>query len=207
MGGSRATAVVLAVLLLGCAGADASVSSDAPAKVLFAADDVPSGFEVANVANPRVPSWCGGSPIELQGAVKSAAEVWTFRPGDGQGATIENIVVRFRPSAIERFLSTVQSDQTRCAGGVDITTADGVNLRGESADLDLAVGDGGTAIEAGGGTRINGAPAAGGWASRVVVRRGDSVAVVVFAVAGLEYDRGLRDRLAHLAEKQLEGMP
>jgi hypothetical protein len=30
---------------------------------------------------------------------------------------------------------------------------------------------------------------------------------VIFAVAGLEYDRGLRDRLAHLAEKQLEGMP
>jgi hypothetical protein len=207
MGGTRATAVALAVLLLGCAGADASLSADAPAKVLFSADDVPAGFEVANVANPRLPSWCGGPAIELEGAVKSAAELWTLHPGDGQRATIENIVVRFRPSAIDRFLSTVQSDQTRCAGGVDITTTDGVNLRGQSADLALELGEGGMAIEAGGGTRINGAPACGGWISRIVARRGDSVAMVVFGVAGLEYDRGLRDRLAHLAETQLEAMP
>jgi hypothetical protein len=207
MGGSRATAVALAVLLLGCAGADASLSADAPAKVLFSADDVPSGFEVATVAHPSVPSWCGGDAIELEGAVKSAAEIWTLHPGDGQRATIENIVVRFRPSAIDRFLNTVRSDQTRCAGGVDITTADGVNLRGQSTDLALAVGESGLAIEAGGGTRINGAPAGGGWISRIVVRRGDAVAIVVFGVAGLEYDRGLRDRLAHLAETQLEAMP
>jgi hypothetical protein len=207
MGGSRATAIGLVVLLLGCAGADASLSADAPARVLFSADDVPSGFEVANVANPRVPSWCGGEAIALDGAVKSAAELWTLHPGDGQRATIENIVVRFRPSATDRFLSTVQADQTRCAGGVDITTTDGVNLRGQSVDLELAVGETGLAIEAGGGTRINGAPAGGGWVSRIVVRRGDAVAIVVFGVAGLEYDRGLRDRLAHLAETQLEAMP
>ena len=207
MGVRRAAVVALGVLLLGCAGADVSVSADAPAKVLFSADDLPSGFEVANVAKPSLPSWCGGPAIELQGVVKSAAEIWTFRPGDEQRASIENIVVRFRPSAIDRFLSAVQSDQTRCAGGVDITTADGVNLRGQSAELELGLGEGGMAIEANGGTRINGGPASGGWASRIVVRRGDSVAIVIFAVAGLEYDRGMRDRLAHLAEKQLEGMP
>jgi hypothetical protein len=200
--------VALAVLLLGCARDGASLPTRAPATVLFSADDVPAGFEVANVADPRLPSWCGGPPIELQGAVEAAAEVWTLRPADGQRASIENIVVRFRPSTIERFLSAVQADQARCAAGVDITTTDGLHLRGHSTILGLpSLGAGGTAVEGMGGARVSGAPAGGGWVSRIVARRRDSVAIVVFGVGGLEYDRGLRDRLAHLAEMQLRGMP
>jgi hypothetical protein len=202
------TVVALAVLLFGCARDGASLSTGAPARVLFSADDVPAGFEVANVPDPRLPSWCGGPAIELKGAVEAAAEIWTLRPGDGRRATIENIVVRFRPSTIESFLSAVRADETRCAGGVDVTTTDGLHLRGQSTDLALpSLGAGGTAVEAVGGTRVNGAPAGGGWVSRIVLRRRDSVAIVVFGVGGLEYDRGLRDRLAHLAEMQLERMP
>ena len=197
-------ALVVVGLLAACARVQArpvDVSSR-----LFGDDDLPAGFSQAPLASQQPPSWCGGEAPALAGASDVAAELWTSQLDSGGTASVEQIVARFRPGAAAAFVAAERQDQARCGGGIDLTAADGMHLRGKGVAVDLSELGGGCAIEAIGGARLRGrADVVGGAASRIVVRHGDLVTVVLLTVADAPFDSGLRDRLAHVASGELDG--
>jgi hypothetical protein len=203
----RALAGVAALALVACAQADAT-DQPTPIDRLFGLDDVPAGFAVMPLTDPRPPSWCGGRPLDISEARSYAAELLTYAPAPEQLASIQNIVLHFRPGGADRFVAAAIADRTRCDGGVDITDASGLHVQGQANAVPLEdIAGCVDAVEAFGGVQLPDGVSTGGAVSRIIAHRGDDVSIVFDTVAGIDLDSGLRDRLAHLAASQLGAEP
>jgi hypothetical protein len=203
----RIAAAAALLLALTACGALAPTTTDGRARGLasrlLSGDDVPAGFRPLPLVADVSLRWCGVGAIDAPAPQRRASEVLTSQPDDSTQADLTDTVLDFAPGDAKKFVAALRKDQRACSRP-QVRLPDGMTIDGDRFSIALPSGGDEQLVTDVRGTARGPAlrTTCGGALARIVVRRGDTVVVIDDAVAGLQLDTGLRDRLAQRAAEQ-----
>jgi hypothetical protein len=171
---------------------------------LLSGDDVPAGFRPLPLASDVARRWCGDGALSAPSPRRQRSEVLESTPDDGSQAVVSDTVLEFARGDAARFVAALRADERGC-NRPKVLFANGLSIDGDHFSIDLPSGGDEQLV-----TDVRGAASGpalrttcDGALARIVVRRGDVVAVIDDAVAGMQLDTGFRDRLAQRAAEQV----